>query len=44
MSCEQSCSICGHLREEHANSFLEECEAEGCTCEIFDPCDHEEEE
>ena len=39
-----TCVTCGHLRDEHANTFLEECEVDGCECELFDPQEDDEEE
>jgi len=38
------CFICGHLQEEHADTFIQPCEVEGCECEVFEPGEDEDAE
>ncbi len=30
------CIVCGHTLEEHADTFIQACEVEGCECELPD--------
>jgi len=38
------CALCGHIEEEHEDSFTGPCLVEGCDCELFDPIYEDEEE